>query len=144
MSTSPIDQTDVLGRRIGAGLLDLIVLLVLFIVVGLLIGDTKSGDGNVSVNLGGGPSLVFLALALLYYFALETTSGRTLGKRMLGIRVVSADGGEAGAGKIAVRTVLRVIDGILFYLVGLVAVLASGARRQRLGDLAAGTLVVRG
>ena len=42
----------------------------------------------------------------------------------------------------AIRTVLRLIDGLFFYLVGFVSVLASG-KNQRLGDMAAHTLVVR-
>ena len=44
--------------------------------------------------------------------------------------------------EIAVRTVLRVIDGLFMYLVGLVVMLVTGQRRQRLGDMAAGTMVV--
>ena len=39
------------------------------------------------------------------------------------------------------RTVLRLVDGLGVYLVGLIAMLATGERRQRLGDLAAGTIV---
>ena len=55
------------------------------------------------------------------------------------LRVVRADGRPAGMGEVAVRTVLRVIDN---YLVGLIVMLATGERRQRIGDLAAGTIVV--
>jgi uncharacterized RDD family membrane protein YckC len=43
---------------------------------------------------------------------------------------------------VAVRTVLRVIDGLFLYLVGLVVMLVTGERRGRLGDLAAGTMIV--
>ena len=138
------DPTDVLGRRIGAALLDLVVLAVLFVVLGLLIGETESDDGNVSVNLSGGPFLIWLALTFGYYGVLEAMTGQTLGKRALGIRVVGEDRASTpGAGKIAIRTLLRLIDGILFYLVGLIVLLLTGRRRQRLGDLAAGTFVVR-
>jgi hypothetical protein len=52
---------------------------------------------------------------------------------------VRADGRPAGMGEIGVRTILRVIDN---YLVGLIVMLATGERRQRIGDLAAGTIVV--
>ena len=44
--------------------------------------------------------------------------------------------------EIAVRTVLRVVDGIGLYIVGLIVMLATGQRRQRLGDMAAGTIIV--
>ncbi|HEX8087055.1 MAG TPA: hypothetical protein VF529_22445 [Solirubrobacteraceae bacterium] len=42
-----------------------------------------------------------------------------------------------------VRTLLRMLDGLFFYAVALAVVLATGQRRQRIGDLAAGTVVVR-
>jgi uncharacterized RDD family membrane protein YckC len=136
------DPTEVLGRRIGAGLVDLLVVIALLVVLGLLIGESESGNGGAQVSLNGGPALVWAALSLLYYFASEAISGRTLGKRLLGVRVAAAGGGRAGVGQIAVRTAFRLIDGIGFYLIGLIVVLVSGKRRQRLGDLAARTNVV--
>ncbi len=59
----------------------------------------------------------------------------------MGLRVTMADGSPADMRAIAVRTVLRVVDGIAFYVVGLIVMLVTGERRQRLGDLAAGTIV---
>lgn len=138
------DPTEVLGRRIGAALVDLVVVVVLLVILGLLIGESESGNGGASVSLDGAPALVWAALSLLYYFLSEAITGRTLGKRLLGVRVAAADGGTAGAGQVAVRTVFRLIDGIGFYLIGLIVVLATGKRRQRLGDLVARTHVVAG
>jgi hypothetical protein len=67
----------------------------------------------------------------------------TLGKRMVGIRVVEEDGDYVGFGAAVVRNLLRLVDGALTgYLAGLIAVLVT-SRNQRLGDLAAGTVVVR-
>jgi uncharacterized RDD family membrane protein YckC len=43
---------------------------------------------------------------------------------------------------VAIRTILRIIDGIFFYLVAFICVVAT-KQKQRLGDMAAGTLVVR-
>jgi uncharacterized RDD family membrane protein YckC len=144
MSAPPRERPDVLDRRIGAGLIDILVVLVLAVVFTVLWGDTNSGDGKVSVKLEGVPALAFFATALLYYGVLEALTGQTLGKRILGIRVVrAADGSRASAGQVVARTLLRIIDGILFYLVGLIAVLATGSKRQRLGDMAAGTTVTR-
>ena len=68
--------------------------------------------------------------------------GRTPGKRLAGIRVVRADGGLPGLGESLVRNALRVVELPLAYAPAILAV-ALGARRQRLGDLVAGTLVVR-
>ena len=138
------DRTEVLGRRIGAALLDLVVLAILFVVLGLLIGDSESGDGSASVNLEGAGALLFFALTLLYYGVLEAATGQTLGKKLLGVRVArAADGSKPSTGAIAGRTVLRIVDALPFaYLLGLIVVLATGRRRQRIGDLAAGTTVV--
>jgi uncharacterized RDD family membrane protein YckC len=131
---------DVLGRRIGGALLDLAVLTVLFIVMALTMGESSSG----SLSLNGWPALLFFALALLYYFALEAATGQTIGKRLLGLRVVSDDGHRPSTGAIAIRTLLRIIDALpILYLVGFITILATGAQRKRLGDLAAKTRVVR-
>ena len=85
---------------------------------------------------------MILGWTLYYYFALESGGGQTVGKKLLKLRVLRADGRPAGMREIAVRTVLRVVDGIGAYIVGLIVMLATGQRRQRLGDLAAGTIVV--
>jgi uncharacterized RDD family membrane protein YckC len=68
--------------------------------------------------------------------------GRTPGKRLVGIRVVRADGGPPGLAESLVRNVFRAVELPLAYAPGILAV-TLGARRQRLGDLVAGTLVVR-
>jgi uncharacterized RDD family membrane protein YckC len=130
------------NRRVLAALIDLVVVgagaaLILFAADAL-----PSGSGSAREEVGTGLYLVTLAWALYYYFACESGGGQTLGKRAMKLRVVRADGGEAGMREIAVRTVLRVIDGIGLYLVGLIVMLASGKRRQRLGDMAGGTIVV--
>ena len=141
------DRTDVLGRRIGAALLDFLVLAFVFVAVGLLAGDTSSdtsgGNANASVNLGGAASVAFALISLLYYGLSEALTGQTLGKKALGVRVAKVDGSKAGPGAVVIRTLLRIVDSLpLAYLVGLIVVLVTGQRRQRLGDLAAGTTVV--
>jgi uncharacterized RDD family membrane protein YckC len=69
-------------------------------------------------------------------------TGMTLGKRIVGIRVVDEEGDVAGFGAAIVRNLLRLVDGLFFYLVGAIFALTS-PRGQRLGDRAAHTLVVR-
>ena len=132
-----------LDRRIAAGLIDFLVLFLIFVVVALVFGEARSGDGQASARLEGAPALLVLLAMLLYYGVSEATSGQTVGKRLMKIRVVGIDGERAGPVQIALRTILRLIDGIAFYLVGLIAILATGKRRQRLGDMAARTTVTR-
>jgi uncharacterized RDD family membrane protein YckC len=138
------DATDVLGRRVAAGLIDIALLFVVFLVLGLTIGDSETTDSSFEVQLSGLPFVLWIVLTLAYYFGTEAAGGQTLGKLLVGIEVVRAGGGPAGAGPIAVRTVLRIVDALpLLYLLGFAFVLVTGGRRQRLGDLAARTLVVR-
>jgi uncharacterized RDD family membrane protein YckC len=87
--------------------------------------------------------LIFFVLVVLYYIILEGYLGQTLGKMLCGIKVVREGTVEVpGLGAAALRTVLRLIDGLFGYLVAFIAVLAS-AKNQRLGDMAAHTLVIR-
>jgi uncharacterized RDD family membrane protein YckC len=134
---------EVVGRRIGAGLIDLLVVIVLLVVVGLLFGQTYSGHGHAGVFLHGVSAVIWAILALAYYFSAELLTGQTLGKKLLGIQVISRKGGKVAALAVGVRTVLRIIDFLPFlYLIGLLSILFSGGRAQRLGDMAAGTTVV--
>ena len=101
-----------------------------------------AGAPAIVVALGVGRSLsVFLvSLSLTYFFICEALWGQTLGKRLLGLRVLMRDGRPATASAVSARTVLRLIDdGPL----GLVVMILSGRRRQRLGDLLGGTIVAR-
>jgi len=89
---------------------------------------------------------IFLPALIIYVFyhpVLELLmGGQTPGKRKAGIRVVTRDGGIPSAGAILIRNVFRLIDSLpAFYVVGLVATFVS-AQRLRIGDMAAGTLLV--
>ena len=97
-----------------------------------------------SFGLGGGFFLIFLfVIEWLYPVLFEVYSrGQTPGKKMLGISVINDDLSPVTLGTSMVRNLLRTVDFLpLFYLVGLVTML-SNRRFQRLGDLAAGTLVI--
>jgi len=86
---------------------------------------------------------VFISF-FVYDIVFETFwSGRTIGKRATGLRVVSVDGGPVGFFSSAVRNLLRIVD-VLPGPYGVASIVILGTKRnQRLGDLAAGTLVVR-
>lgn len=79
----------------------------------------------------------------LYHFVLEIAlHGRTPGKRIAGVRIVTRDGGTPGVGALLTRNVFRLIDSFpLVYGVGLLATMLT-RERVRIGDLAAGTLLV--
>jgi uncharacterized RDD family membrane protein YckC len=131
-SPTPASGPKLDNRRVMAAIVDLVIVSAGALVI-LVAGDSLSGDRP------GALAAVIIGWALYYFFALESGEGQTLGKKLMKIRVVRADGRPAGMGEIAVRTILRVIDN---YLIGLIVMLATGERRQRIGDLAAGTIVV--
>jgi uncharacterized RDD family membrane protein YckC len=134
-------RPDVTGRRLGAAVIDLVVLFVLFLVVGIALGEGEAEDGNASVTLEGAEALLFFALSIGYYALTEMAWGATVGKRLLGLVVVTEDGTRVGPGGALIRNVLRIVDGLPFlYLVGLVTMLVT-ERKQRIGDLAASTFV---
>jgi len=136
-------EVHVTGRRILATIVDLIIFSIFFWLLSLAFGSTSVEGGSVAFSLGALGSLIYLVGVFAYYLFMEGYLGQTVGKMLLGIKVVREDtGGVPGLGAAAWRTVLRVIDGILFYAVAFVSVLAT-QKNRRLGDMAANTLVVR-
>ncbi|MFB6122772.1 MAG: RDD family protein [Haloferacaceae archaeon] len=130
-------QGDVVGRRIVAVVVDLFLLAV---VSGLVTAPLTVIGPRVGAPLG---SLVSTAIAFAYFTFLEGTYGRTLGKKILHLVVVESDGSDCTLGEAAIRNLLRYVDWLpALYLVGVVAVYLTDDR-QRLGDLAADTVVVR-
>ena len=120
--------------RALALLIDLVIRLALYaVLVPLLV---FSGTGMGLALLGA------FFLEWLYPVVFEVQSGATPGKRALGLRVVHDDGTPVALPASLIRNLLRVVDFLpLFYGVGLVSTLVDRDFR-RLGDLAAGTLVV--
>ena len=83
------------------------------------------------------------AMYFLYHFVLEIAMhGRTPGKRMAGVHIVTREGGSPGVGALLTRNVFRLVDAMpLLYGVGLITALAT-RDHVRVGDMAAGTLLV--
>jgi uncharacterized RDD family membrane protein YckC len=145
VSGPPIAAGDVhvTGRRVLAIIVDGLILGVVFWVMSMLFGETSTAGGVASASLGTLGTFALLIITFAYYALLEGYLGQTVGKMLLGIKVVREGTGEVpGIGAAAIRTVLRIIDGFFFYLVAFITVLVSG-KNQRLGDMAANTLVVR-
>ncbi len=88
--------------------------------------------------------VAYFAMSLVYAAASEWAwRGQTVGKRLLRLRVVDATGLRLEPAQVIVRNLMRFIDALpALYLVGGIACVVS-RRRQRLGDLAAGTVVIR-
>lgn len=133
------------GNRGFAALVDVVV--ASLIVAGLVVAWSLAVELTPFEATPAVTGIAVLALALIawsYFVVLEWLwQGQTLGKRMFGLRVIRADGSPAGFVAVLVRNVVRVVDFLpAFYGLGLLAIVVS-SRSQRLGDLAAGTFVVR-
>ena len=95
--------------------------------------------------LGWTASLPAALIFVLYHPLLENLMrGRTPGKRIAGVRLVTRKGGLPSVGAILMRNVFRLLDSIpMFYFVGLAACVFT-TDRVRIGDLAAGTVLIGG
>ncbi len=109
----------------------------------LLLSSMADDGKDVPTWLAVLAALPPFLIYLLYHPVLEIMmAGRTPGKRMAGVRIVTTEGTAPSAGALLVRNLFRFIDGLpLFYVVGLACTMLT-ARHQRVGDLAAGTLLV--
>ncbi len=85
---------------------------------------------------------VMLFGSFLYHSLLEGLWGKTIGKKICGIVVLKDDFSKCTIGRGFLRNVMRIIDGFSYYLVAAVA-MAGTMKWQRLGDIVAGTVVVR-
>jgi uncharacterized RDD family membrane protein YckC len=153
--------THVMGRRVGAAVID-----------GILLGATQLGVffamatkydydvsaaffaklrfGDTTYAITGGDAVLYFAIILviggLYYAVLPGLTGWTPGKLATGIRVVGPDGrAPAGVGRNVVRWLFLIVDDVPYFiplLTGFIVALATEPRR-RVGDMVAGTFVVR-
>jgi uncharacterized RDD family membrane protein YckC len=144
-----------LGWRFTAVLIDTVVLLGLWIIVLMVYIFVLAGQGKIDPNdpaaaqqlsqeIGGSGVLnvALLGSLFIYYAVLEAIFSASIGKLVCRMRVVMADGSRATGLAVVVRNVIRVPEAIFFYVPSGISCAVS-PRRQRLGDHAARTLVVR-
>ncbi|WP_227353803.1 RDD family protein [Haladaptatus salinisoli] len=123
-------------RRAAAYLVDL-----LFVGGGVFVAVSRSERSLGERALAFG--LLGTVVGLLYHVAFEGSRGSTVGKAAVGIVVVEADGTRCTYRAAAIRTALRFVDWLpVGYACGVLSIRLT-ERGQRLGDLAANTVVVR-
>ena len=153
------------GWRFLAILIDSIILGIVFAVIGAAFGGAQASGGNASVSLTGAPALLAIVISFLYFIVLEALQtgapallvfvisflyfivlealqGATVGKMILGLRVVKTNGAPITWTDSLIRNELRIIDGLFSYLVGAILIWTSPLK-QRLGDRLANTMVVK-
>jgi uncharacterized RDD family membrane protein YckC len=125
------------GSRFIAGGIDFTIQVVVIIALSVLL--QPAGDAGFAIFTSGVFALIFFYDVLFEVLA----RGRTPGKGVTGLRVVGPGGRPIALVRSAVRNILRIID-ILpgFYAVGMTVIFIT-PRNQRIGDVVAGTHVVR-
>ena len=135
-----------IGSRFMAALVDALIYFLISIALALAFSSLTSSvqDPSLESTL----TAVYIGISFVlywgYYILFELIwGGQSPGKRLVKLRVVRLDGTPATAGQIIIRNIARLVDIFPgFYAVGLV-VMFLNSQSRRLGDFAAGTLVVR-
>lgn len=123
-----------IGSRFIALLIDGVILGVIGSVVGLIVEGDAAATGPVS-------SIVSIVVSAAYFIGLIGSSGMTLGGRVLGVKVVDANGGQPAFGTAAIRWIGSYVSAIIL-LIGYLMAFWDG-RKQTLHDKMAGTFVVK-
>jgi uncharacterized RDD family membrane protein YckC len=132
-----------IGSRFLAQVVDSLVIMVILIAITILAaslgGIFSSGELAILIEV----ILGFVLLAGYFLISEAAWNGQTLGKRAARLRVVGDQGEPLTIGQAAIRNLVRIVDFLpVFYGIGMLTLFING-RGKRLGDFAAGTLVVR-
>ncbi len=141
-------QGEGVGLRFGTSIIDQLIIASIYffyvVIAGSIAGALSNfRDATEILNLFSGLSLLLLPVIWFLYFTIQegafgTTIGKLLGAYPMSFRVIRLDGGKIGFGRAALRALIGIFE---TNIIGAIVV-ASTPLKQRLGDLAAGTLVV--
>jgi uncharacterized RDD family membrane protein YckC len=134
-------QVAGLGTRAIAQVLDLLIVAGILLAVFFVAGAAAVASTAVGVMIGliGG----FVVVFGYFWLSEGLWSGQTIGKKAFRLRAVGDRGEPLTFGQAGIRNIVRIIDFLPYaYGVGLVVLFANG-KGKRLGDLAAGTIVVK-
>ncbi|EEG77970.1 RDD family protein [Dethiobacter alkaliphilus] len=129
-----------LGSRFAARFIDGVIQVILIIFVGVI---SFYAPWDTTLNIALLFILVFAVMTGYFIFFETFWNGQTPGKRIIRIRVVQSDGSAVTFVKVLIRNIIRIIDQLPFsYAIGMISVFVTKSS-QRLGDMAAGTIVVK-
>jgi uncharacterized RDD family membrane protein YckC len=165
----PRDPTQVIGRRIGAYVIDTVLTSGVSLAIwrsttlykysapgvsnacqelrsrgDVVVGHCFQAGDTVYTWTGSGPLLTLVVgvlIGLANSVVLQGITGASVGKMATGLRVVNARGELCGFGRALVRWIFLFVDSFCFLLVGLITVVVTRPHR-RVGDMVAGTFVV--
>ncbi len=141
-------ETPEFHKRLFAWVIDAAILYAYYLILSYAIGLFSSGHKSVDndtpfwYNISA-IYMVLLLPILMYHLVCELTlNGQSIGKKIIGIKVIGENGGRPAIHQYLIRWLTRPFDFFFFGLVGLLTVVLS-KKNQRLGDMAAGTLVIK-
>ncbi len=130
-----------LGERIVGRILDFVFIIAYGIVFLVIMGV---GDFGRIINTNQWLLLIFFLPVIFYDLVCEVLfNGQSLGKRIMKIKVISIDGSQPSLGQYIIRWLFRLVD---FSLTGSICALVSVAvseKKQRVGDMVAGTTLIK-
>jgi uncharacterized RDD family membrane protein YckC len=130
-----------LGERMVATIIDLVILTGYFILIQLF-GTFSNGLFNSDI---GWITFLIIMMPVTFYSLLSETylNGQTVGKRMMGIKVISLSGNQPAFSQYLIRWLFRLVDLWMSSFVLATIMVAATEKHQRLGDLVAGTTLVK-
>lgn len=134
------------GERVLARLLDVAFFIAYAILFSILLNTILKGMSWKTQAEVGTILYIVAAIPIVTYtlWCESIFNGKTFGKMVLGLKVVKTDGSPAGVGDFAFRWIMRVLEGEVAVFTALaipVAIISN--RGQRIGDMVAGTIVIR-
>lgn len=139
-------RTAPMRDRFAAGFLDTFFGFILYLLTGWGLAKFFQAGDLALLHANATRMALHFGVALLalffYYLFMEAVFGATLGKLFCRLRVVDLRGAPPNLGSVFMRNILRVVDYPIFFLIAVIS-MESSPLNQRLGDRAAGTLVVK-
>jgi len=127
-----------LGERIAGYIIDSLILIAyLVIILFIFIG----GD-----LIRWSDSLIFLFIIPVFFYHLVSEilmNGQTVGKKVMNIKIISLDGRPATIGQYLIRWLFRFVDFTITNCLGALICVAVSEKRQRIGDIVAGTAMIK-
>jgi len=130
-----------LGERIIARLIDYAIYVAIIILYSWLFRNVTSAPVLWQYTM---PQLIFFTFYTFYDLVAEIFfNGQSVGKYIMKIKVVSLDGGRPRLGQYIIRYIFRAVDFVLTLGIGAIISVSLTEQKQRIGDIVAGTTLVR-
>ena len=129
-----------LGERVAARLIDLGIFLAIYLLFMLIGVNIKHVDSIFFIII----VIIWGSLYVFYNLLCEIfMDGQSVGKRVMKIKVISLDGGQPSLGQYFIRWIFRLVDFIMSAQVGGLICIALSEKKQRIGDIVAGTTLIK-